>query len=107
MPRIRNWKELNFYRPSKGTAYVHIDALFGEPGSNVIDWEIIEAHFKDLMRVAISVREGRLSSTLLLRRLRSGSRRNAHYTGSPAGPAAGGRSGRTCGPGCALATPWW
>lgn len=23
MPRIRNWKELNFYRPSKGTAYVH------------------------------------------------------------------------------------
>ncbi|MGH7732536.1 MAG: Tn3 family transposase, partial [Gemmatimonadales bacterium] len=80
MPRIRNWKELNFYRPSKGTAYVHIDALFGEPGGNVIDWDIIEAHFKDLMRVAISVREGRLSSTLLLRRLRSGSRRNARYT---------------------------
>jgi TnpA family transposase len=32
------------------------------------------------MRVAISVREGQVSSTLLLRRLRSGSKRNAHYT---------------------------
>ncbi|GAA0905449.1 hypothetical protein GCM10009574_096900 [Streptomyces asiaticus] len=26
-----------FYRPSKTTEYVHIDALFGEPGKNVID----------------------------------------------------------------------
>jgi Tn3 transposase DDE domain len=41
-----------------GFAYVHIDALFGEPGQNVIDFDLIEAHFKDLMRVAISVREG-------------------------------------------------
>ncbi|MFB7558828.1 Tn3 family transposase [Streptomyces brevispora] len=32
MPRIRNWKGLTFYRPSKQTEYVHIDALFGEPG---------------------------------------------------------------------------
>jgi TnpA family transposase len=80
MPRIRNWKDLNFYRPTKQAAYVHIDALFGEPGQNVIDFDLVEAHFKDLMRVAISVREGQLSSSLLLRRLRSGSKRNAHYT---------------------------
>ncbi|WUO18066.1 transposase (plasmid) [Streptomyces sp. NBC_00289] len=31
------------------------------------------------MRVALSVREGKVSSVLLLRRLRSGSRKNAHY----------------------------
>ncbi|MEJ8651795.1 hypothetical protein WKI65_27830 [Streptomyces sp. MS1.AVA.3] len=37
MPRIRNWKELTFYRPSKQSEYVHIDALFGEPGKHVID----------------------------------------------------------------------
>jgi TnpA family transposase len=80
MPRIRNWKDLNFYRPARRAAYMHIDALFGEPGQNVIDFDMIEAHFRDLMRVAISVREGQLSSSLLLRRLRSGSRRNAHYT---------------------------
>jgi len=57
MPRIRNWKDLNFYRPARRAAYVHIDALFGEPGQDVIDFDLIEAHFRDLMRVAISVRE--------------------------------------------------
>lgn len=46
-----------FYRPSKETEYVHIDALFGEPSKNVIDWDLIESQFWHLMRVAISVRE--------------------------------------------------
>jgi hypothetical protein len=35
---------------------VHIDALFGEPSKNVIDWDLIESQFWHLMRVAISVR---------------------------------------------------
>ncbi len=30
MPRIRNWRDLKFYRPSKETVYEHINALFGE-----------------------------------------------------------------------------
>ncbi|WP_331720547.1 Tn3 family transposase (plasmid) [Streptomyces sp. NBC_00161] len=80
MPRIRNWKDLLFFRPSRTAAYEHIDALFGEPGRNVIDWALIETHFRDLMRVIVSIREGAISSVLLLRRLRSGSRRNATYT---------------------------
>ncbi|WP_176482526.1 Tn3 family transposase [Streptomyces albidoflavus] len=79
MPRIRNWKELTFYRPSKQTEYVHIDALFGEPGKNVIDFDLIESQFRHLMRVAVSVREGTISSSTLLKRLRSGSRKNATY----------------------------
>ncbi|WP_406356922.1 Tn3 family transposase [Streptomyces sp. NBC_01635] len=80
MPRIRNWKDLLFFRPSRMAHYEHIDVLFGEPGRNVIDWGLIETHFKDLMRVTVSVREGAISSTLLLKRLRSGSHRNATYT---------------------------
>jgi TnpA family transposase len=80
VPRIRNWKDLTFYRPAKSAEYVHIDALFGESGKNVIDFDLIESQFRHLMRVAISVREGALSSTLLLRRLRSGSNKNATYT---------------------------
>jgi TnpA family transposase len=80
MPRIRNWKDVTFYRPAKQTEYVHIDALFGEPGKHVIDWGLIESQFRHLMRVAISVREGAISSTLLLKRLRSGSHKNATYT---------------------------
>ncbi|WP_083975525.1 Tn3 family transposase [Kitasatospora mediocidica] len=71
--------ENRIFRPTRQTSYVHIDALFGEAGRNVIDWDLIEQHFKGLMRVALSVREGKGSSVLLLRRLRSGSRKNAHY----------------------------
>ncbi|KAB7834343.1 Tn3 family transposase [Streptomyces mobaraensis] len=80
MPRIRNWKGLTFCRPSKQAEYVHIDALFGESGKNVIDWELVESQFRHLMRVAVSVREGAISSSTLLKRLRSGSRKNATYT---------------------------
>ncbi|MFK0297224.1 Tn3 family transposase [Streptomyces sp. NPDC090442] len=45
-----------------------------------MDWRLIETHFRDLMRVIVSIREGTISSVLLLRHLRSGSRRNATYT---------------------------
>lgn len=79
MPRIRQWQDLIFWRPSPTVRYEHIDALFGTPGRNVIDWDLIETHFKDLMQIAISIREGSISSSVLLRRLRSGSRRNATY----------------------------
>ncbi|WP_180931191.1 Tn3 family transposase [Streptomyces sp. AJS327] len=59
---------------------VFIDALFGEAGKHVIDFDLIESQFRHLMRVAVSVREGALSSATLLKRLRAGSRKNATYT---------------------------
>jgi TnpA family transposase len=40
MPRIRNWKNLNFYRPDSETVYKNIDSLFSE----TIDWNKIETH---------------------------------------------------------------
>lgn len=58
-PRIRNGKGLAFYRPSKQTEYVHTDALFGEAGKNVIDWDLIESRFRHLMKTAVSLRRGR------------------------------------------------
>ena len=76
LPRIRNWHDLNFYRPDAATAYDHIDTLFGD---NVIDWGLIEKHWPDLLRAGISIREGRLSSVTLLRRLGNHSRRNRLY----------------------------
>ena len=79
MPRVRNWKDLNFYRPTAQARYQHIDALFGEPGRNVIDWDLIEAHYEDVMRVVLSVQEGKISSATLLRRLSTYSRRNNIY----------------------------
>jgi len=76
LPRIRNWHDLNFYRPSTTTRYQHIDSLFGD---DVIDWDLIATHWPDLLRTAISIREGRLSSVTLLRRLGNHSRKNRLY----------------------------
>jgi len=39
--------------------------------------DLVAAHSEDLMRVTVSVREGTISSTLLLKRLRSGSHKKA------------------------------
>ena len=59
MPRIRNFKDLIFFRANEHLVYPHIDELFGERGRNVIDWKLIERHWRDLMQVAISISEGR------------------------------------------------
>jgi TnpA family transposase len=53
--------------------------LFGEGDRNVINWRLIEKMWPDLMRVAISIREGRLNSVTMRRRLTSNSRRNEIY----------------------------
>ena len=76
LPRIRNWQDLIFYRPEPGVRYRHIDSLFGPAA---IDWRLLEQHWPDLLRTAISIREGRLSSINLLRRLRHDSRKNRLY----------------------------
>jgi TnpA family transposase len=75
MPRIRNWKDLIFYRPTKGARYEHIDALFGE----AIDWDLIETHWQDLLRVVLSIKAGKVSSAVLLRKLGNYSRKNRLY----------------------------
>ena len=63
MPRIRNWKDLKFYRPAKETVYEHIDSLFGD---NVVDWDLIQTHWQDLLRVVISIQEGKLLPSMRL-----------------------------------------
>ncbi|WP_433501761.1 transposase (plasmid) [Sphaerimonospora sp. CA-214678] len=76
LPRIRNWHDLVFYRPSEAARYQHIDALFGP---EALDWDLIETHWSDLLRTAISIRDNRLSSVTLLRRLGNHSRKNRLY----------------------------
>jgi TnpA family transposase len=75
MPRIRNWKALVFYRPSKDIRYKHIDTLFGE----AIDWDLIETHWPDLLRVVLSIKAGTVLPSTLLRKLGSYSRKNRLY----------------------------
>ena len=75
MPRIRNWKDLTFYRSDKSSSYQHIDSLF----SDTVDWKLIEDLWPDLMQVAISIEKGRVSSSVLLRKLGNYSRKNRLY----------------------------
>jgi TnpA family transposase len=75
MPRIRNWKDLTLFRPNKTIKYKHIDALF----TDAIDWKLIEKHWQDMMQVVLSIREGKMSSSKLLRKLGNYSRKNRLY----------------------------
>ena len=75
MPRIRNWKGLTLFRPSKTARYKHIDALF----TDVIDWSLIETHLPDMLRVVLSIRAGRISASTILRKLGTYSRKNRLY----------------------------
>ncbi|GHO51391.1 Tn3 family transposase [Ktedonospora formicarum] len=76
LPRIRNWKDLKFYRPSREAVYEHIDALFHD---NVIDWNLLQTHWQDLLRVAISIQEGKVLPSMLLRKLTTSSHKNRLY----------------------------
>ena len=75
MPRIRNWKDLKFFRPDKNVTYQNVDALF----SDTINWDLIKAHWLDLMQVVLSIKHGKISSSLLLRKLGTYSRKNRLY----------------------------
>lgn len=75
MPRIRNWHDLKLFRAHKKDQYENIDSLF----SDTIKWDIIESHWQDMMQVVLSIQAGKISSSLLLRRLGNYSRRNKLY----------------------------
>ena len=63
LPRIRNWKDLRFYKADAKTTYRHTERLYG----GTIDWEYLERHWQDLMQVVISIQAGKISSAMLLR----------------------------------------
>jgi TnpA family transposase len=75
MPRIRNWKDLVFYRPDPGARYRHLDRLFGD----AIDWTLIETHWQDMLQVILSVRQGLVMPSTILRKLSNYSRKNRLY----------------------------
>ena len=72
MPRIRNWKDLKFHHPYKTARYEHIDSLFND----TVDWKLIETHWQDMLQIVLSIKTGKVSSSLLLRKLGSYSKRN-------------------------------
>ena len=75
MPRIRGIKDLVFHRPEGGKKFQHIDRLF----SDDINWPLIETHLPDMLRVAVSIKLGKISASAILRRLGTYSRKNKLY----------------------------
>jgi len=75
MPRIRNWKDLTLFRPSKAVQYEHIDSLF----TDTIDWSIIASMLPDMLRVTLSIKAGRIAASVILRKLGTYSRGNRLY----------------------------
>ena len=72
MPRIRGWQNLTFHRPSRSARYEHLDSLFDE----VTDWELIETHLPDMLRVVMSIKSGKIQASTILRKLGTNSRKN-------------------------------
>lgn len=75
MPHIRNWKHLKLYRPDNQSSFIHIDPLF----SDTIDWDLIQIHLPDMLRVVLSIKAGRITASTLLRKLGTYSRKNRLY----------------------------
>ena len=76
MPRIRNWKDLKWFRPTPQETYKNIDELFSK---EAIDWDLIACHLPDMLQVAQSIRAGRISPSAILRKLGTASRKNKLY----------------------------
>ncbi len=76
MPRIKQFKHLYYYKASRNDHYENIDELFTE---KPIDWELIETHYHDMLRVAISIFKGKVKASTVLRKLCSKSRKNKLY----------------------------
>ncbi len=75
MPRMRTWNDVTFYRPDWGTTYKHIDALF----TQVVDWDLIERHWPDMMQVVLSIQAGQVLPSTLLKKLGVYSRQSSLY----------------------------
>ena len=65
MPRIRGIKDLNFFRPDKRSKFQNIDALF----TDSINWKLIETHLPSMLRIAVSIKTGKITPSAILRRL--------------------------------------
>jgi TnpA family transposase len=72
LPRIRAWKRLKLYRPSRNCEFEAISHLF----SATVDWSLIERHYSDFIRLALAIHSGELAPSAVLTRINSQSSRD-------------------------------
>ena len=75
LPRMRTWNDVTFYRVDRHTTYKHIDTLF----TQVVDWDVIEWYWQDMMPVVLSIQAGQVLPSMLLQKLGVYSGKNSLY----------------------------
>lgn len=75
MPRIRNWRSLHFYSHCSPENLIQTQHLY----ARTIDWDRIEAHWQDYLKLVMAIRTGRLTPSAILTQLNSYSRQNPVY----------------------------
>lgn len=75
MPRIRNWKSYTLYKASENDYYKNINDLF----SDKINWDLIKTYLPDMLRVALSIKAGKITPSTILKKLGTYSRKNKLY----------------------------
>ncbi len=72
MPRIKDINSLIFFKPDKTVKYKHIEDLF----SDGVKWDLIEDNLKEMLRIALSIKMGKVSASTIIRRLGTDGVRN-------------------------------
>jgi len=75
LARIRNWRFLTLYRSDLQGNLRHTGHLYG----GAIDWDLIESHWTEYIRVALAIQTGRVPPSWVLTPLNNFSRRNKLY----------------------------
>jgi TnpA family transposase len=75
MPRRRTWNDVTVYRGDRATTDTHIDALF----TQVVDGDVLERHWHDMMQVVLSMQAGTVLPAMLLQKLGVYSRQSSLY----------------------------
>ena len=75
MPRIRNWRSLHLYSYCPPANLTRTRNLYARS----IDWDCIEAHWDDYLKLVMAIRTGRLTPSAILMQLNSYSRKNPLY----------------------------
>jgi TnpA family transposase len=75
MPRIKGIKKLKFYKVKKEHTYINLDDLLTE----TIDWKLIETHVKDMYRIAMSIKEGKINAQVVIEKICAKEPKNKIY----------------------------
>lgn len=76
MPRIKHLKHLRYYKTHKSDAYDYIDDIFS---SHRIDWNKIEEYYHDMLKVAMSIQQGTIKASTILRKFNAKNKKNKLY----------------------------